>query len=52
MPEEELLAWIDRLTDEDLAERQHEIARRMNEFARSWLQEIAPAILSEKTSPR
>ena len=46
MPEEELLTWLDQLTEVDLAERYHQIARRMIVHARSWLQEIAFDIIS------
>ena len=47
-PEELLLEWRDGLTDEEIAGRTEEIARRLNRFARSWYEEIAPVLIAER----
>jgi hypothetical protein len=43
MPEEQLLHWRDSLLDTELDRHIEEIAGRLNEFARSWFQEISSA---------
>lgn len=43
-PEEELLEWRDSMTDDDLGRYTEKIARRLNEFTRSWYAEVAPVI--------
>jgi predicted nucleotidyltransferase len=43
-PEEKLLGWHDGMTDQEFGRRTEEIARRLNEFARSWYAEVAPVL--------
>jgi hypothetical protein len=45
-PEEQWLEWCDSLTEDGLRHRTEEIARSLNGLARSWYEEIAPAIIA------